>query len=271
MTRFPSFSALVLGGAIGAATLLSGGGTAEAGRIRFGGSAHFSGRAHFSSGGWHGRGSIRFSRPAWRSSWRPRGWFGGNVWIGGGYYYPRSYYYYYPEYVPSYYGAQAYYPVQPTVEAAPGVVEVVRPRPAQPTFGVGVFAGGVSVKDRQDSSDLGLLGRFRLTPGLLIEGEIGKTSFENDRSSREDRRIGGSLIWEIGAPNVVAPYLLAGGGVQQARVNDDFTTTQEFGEIGVGLRVALSRNLHLTADIRAGRRKSVDSDQPIFVGGDDDE
>jgi hypothetical protein len=47
--------------------------------------------------------------------------------------------------------------------------------------------------------------------------------------------------------------------VQQAEVNGDFTTTQDFGEIGLGLRVALSRNLHLTLDARAGRRTPLDS------------
>jgi hypothetical protein len=243
----PAFSALVLGGAIGAATLLQGG-IAEAGH------AHFSGRAHF-GGHWHGGGTVRFARPVWR----PRVWVGGSVWVGG--YYPRPYYYnYYPEYVPSYYGT-SYYPVQPT--AAPGVVAVAEPRPALPTFGIGVFAGGSNVDNREDSSDLGALARFRLTPGLLIEGEIGRTEFKDN--VRVDRRIGGSLLYEIGAYNSFAPYLLAGGGVQQADVDGSFTTTQDFGELGVGLRWALSRNFHLTFDIRAGRRQTIDSNQPDVV------
>jgi hypothetical protein len=257
MMRSPSFSALVLGGAIGAVALLAGGGTAEAGRAHFGGSVHFSGGAHV-SGRWHGGGSIRFSRPAWR----PRVWVGGNIWIGSGYYYPRSYYYYYPEYVPSYYGSASYYPVQPQ-GVAPGVVAVAPARPALPTFGIGVFAGGSSVKDTQVSSDIGAMLRLRLTPGLLIEGEIGKTSFEND--VRVDRRIGGSLIYEFGAYNTLAPYVLAGGGVQQADVDGSFSTTQDFGEIGVGLRLALSRNFHITFDVRGGRSKTIDSNQPVFV------
>lgn len=201
---------------------------------------------------------MRYARPAWR----PRSWFGGSVWVGRGYYYPRPYYYYYaPEYVPSYYGA-SYYPVQPT--AAPGIVAAtVAPRPPMPSFGLGVFAGGSNVQDKQDSSDLGALARLRLTSGLLVEGEIGKTSFKDDL--RIDRRIGGSLIYEIGARNTFAPYLLAGLGVQQADVDGSFTTTQDFGEIGVGLRWALSRNLHLTFDLRAGSRNTIDSNQPDVV------
>jgi hypothetical protein len=258
----PAISALVLGGIVGAATLFSAG-TAEAGHAHFSGSAHFSGHV-----GWHG-GAVHFARPAWRSTWRPRPWVGGSVWVGGGYYYPRTYYYYYaPEAVPSYYGS-TYYPVQPS--AAPGIATAAPlappAPPSLPSFGIGVFAGGSSVQNapdnRADTSDLGALARFRLTPGLLVEGELAKTSFKDNE--RVDRRLGGSLIYEIGAQNTLAPYVLAGLGVQQADVDGSFTTTQDFGEIGVGLRWALSRNLHLAVDIRAGSRKTIDSNQPDVV------
>ena len=262
-TRLPGFPfqfpsrALVLGGACGIAALLQGG-TAEAGRAHFSGGGHFSAGVHV-SGQVRVRGGVHIGRPFARP-WRGRPWFGGSVWVGG-YYYPRPYYYYYyPEYVPSYYAPA--YPVQPM--AAPGVVAVAAPREELPRLGIGVFAGGSSIQDnKQDSSDLGVLARFRMTPGLLIEGEIGKTSFKND--TRVDRRLGGSLIWEIGAHNTFAPYLLVGGGVQQANVDNSFSTTQDFGEIGIGLRIALSRNLHITGDIRAGSRKTLDSNQPDVV------
>ena len=261
--------ALVFGGIIGGATLLQGG-TAEAGHAHFSGSVHASGGAHV-SGGVHfsgrvgGGASVRFARPAWRPTWRPHRWFGGNVWIGGGYYYPRPYYYYYyPEYVPSYYGG-SYYPVQPT--AAPGVAAVAPPpRPSLPTFGIGVFAGGSSVQNvqnKEDTSDLGALARLRLTPGLIVEGEIEKNTFKDN--VRVDRRMGGSLIFEIGAQNSFAPYLLAGAGVQQANVDGSFTTTQDYGEVGAGLRWAVSRSLHLTLDIRAGKSQTIDSNQPDVV------
>lgn len=245
--------AVVLAGAIGCATLLQSG-TADAGRIRFGGGARFSGRVHMHS---YSGTRFRFARPVWR----PRVWVGGSVWVGG--YYPRPYYYYYyPESVPSYYGGYyggSYYPVQPS--AAPGVVAPApAPRPSLPTFGIGVAAGGTNVQDRKDSSDLSALVRLRMTPGLLLEGELGKTEFENN--VRVDRRIGGSLLWEIGAYNTFAPYLLVGAGVQQADVDGSFSTTQQFGELGVGLRLALGRNIHLTLDIRGGSRKTLDSNQP---------
>jgi opacity protein-like surface antigen len=138
-------------------------------------------------------------------------------------------------------------------------------RPELPKFGLGLFAGGVSVEDRNESSDFGALARFRLTPGLILEGEIGKQTYEE--SQRTDRRLGASLLYEIGAYNTFAPYVLAGLGVQQADVDGEYTTTQNFGELGIGLRWAVTPNFHLTFDIRAGSRASVSDDAPDPVDG----
>jgi len=241
--------------------------SAEAGRYRFGGGGHVRVHATVPSGGV----SVTYARsPRWYPG---RTWsVGGSVYVGPRYsYYPRYRYYrpyyyysyYYP--VPSYYGyyEQNYYPVAPAPAPAPApavAASVPEPRRQLPKFGIGLFAGGVSVENVDESSDVGLLGRFRLTPGLLIEGELGKTSYENNL--RVDRRLGASLVYEIGAYNRLAPYLLAGLGAQQADVGGEFTTTQNFGEIGVGLRLALTPNVHVLFDIRAGSRASVSSDQP---------
>ena len=236
--------------------------TAEANRFRFGGGGrvHVHARVGVPSGGV----SVNYSRPYWR----PRTWsVGGSVWVGGGYYpryrYYRPYYYYTP--VPSYYGyySTSYYPVAP----APVVEQqaVAPSRPELPRFGLGLFAGGVSVEDRNESSDVGALARFRLTPGLILEGEIGKQTYEE--SQRTDRRLGASLIYEIGAYNKLAPYVLAGLGVQQADVEGEYRTTQNFGELGIGLRWALTPNFHLAFDIRAGSRASVSDDRDEAVAG----
>jgi hypothetical protein len=265
---------LVLGSVLGLA--MTQGGTAEAGHGHFGGSVRI-------SGGFRGGASVRFARPGARPIFRPRVWVGGRLWWNYYWWWPRPYYYYYPESVPSYYGG-TYYPVQPGV-AAPGAVAVAPRQRSLPTLGFGVFAGGTSVNGMKDASEIGLLGRLRLGGGgLMLEAELAKDSFSGEVSTcqpnvpctliaangdRVDRRIGGSLIWELGAHNSFAPYLLAGGGIQQAKVTSgdffgsDFTTTQDYGEIGVGLRWALSRSLHLTADIRAGRRQTIDSNQTV--------
>lgn len=253
--------------AFGLASLVGSIKTADADHIRFSGGGHV--RVHGSFGG-----GVRWSRPAYRP-YVGRSWgVSGRVYVGPRYsygYYPRYYYpypryYYYYQPVPSYYGVYSqpsYYPVQPATPATTAAI-VVAPKPELPKFGVGLFAGGASVEgtdgaSTKDSSDIGLLGRFRLTPGLLVEAEIGKTSYENDL--RVDRRIGGSLVYEIGAYNKFAPYLLAGMGVQQAEVGDgQFQTRQNFGELGIGIRYAVTPHFHLLFDVRAGTRATAESD-----------
>lgn len=281
MMRLPrpvSSLALVLSSVLGLSLAQSG--TAEAGHGHFGGSVRIGGGIHVRGGV-----SVRFGRPGRVFVGRPRVW-GGSRWWWRGWYWPRPYYYYYytPEYVPSYYGT--YYPVQPGESvAAPGTVAVAPRRQPMPVLGLGVSAGGTRINGMDAATELGLLGRIRLTDGLLIEAEVAKDTLKGDvpacrpglacidrtNGERIDRRIGGSLIYELGARNSLAPYILAGGGIQQAKVSSgdffgsDFTTTQDFGEIGAGLRLALSRNFHIAADIRAGRRKTIDSNQNVAL------
>jgi hypothetical protein len=259
---------------VGALALASFVGTADAGR--YGGGVHFSGGAHFSAGV-HVGGGVRWSSP--RPSYgyygggyryRPSYWgVHGHIWVGGYYpyyYYPSYYYYqpYYTETVPS------YYPVQPAY-GGPSTVAAFVPPPPLPKLGIGLFAGGVATdyntQTNTSETDIGVLARYRLTDGLLVEGELGKvsTSVQDPQTGqtvdnvRVDRRLGGSLIYEIGARNAFAPYVLGGLGVQQASVNGNYNTTQDYEEIGVGLRLALSRNFHLTFDVRAGQRNTVSS------------
>jgi hypothetical protein len=253
---------LIAVAALGLASLVGSVDTAEANRFRFGGGGRV--RVHARVGAPSGGVSVSYSRPYWR----PRTWsVGGSIWVGGGYYpryrYYRPYYYYQP--VPSYYGYEStsYYPVAPQPAVQTVVAEPTRPE--LPRFGIGLFAGGVSVEERNESSDFGALARFRLTPGLILEGEIGKQTYEE--SQRTDRRLGASLLYEIGAYNKLAPYVLAGLGVQQADVDGEWATTQNFGEVGIGLRWAVSPNFHLTFDIRAGSRASVSEDRDEAVAG----
>jgi hypothetical protein len=265
---------------VGALALASFVGTADAGR--FSGGVHFGGGARFSAGV-HVGGSVHWSaRPSYgvgyyhqyRSGYRPGYWgVRGHVWVGGyyPYYYYPSYYYYSPYYVET---VPSYYPVQPGYQG-PSAVAAVVAQPPLPKLGIGLFAGGVATdyntQTNTSETDIGVLGRFRLTDGLLVEGELGKvsTSVTDPQTGqtvdnvRVDRRLGGALVYEIGARNAFAPYVLGGLGVQQASVNGDYSTTQDYAEIGVGLRLALSRNFHLTFDVRAGQRTSVSSSQPM--------
>ena len=201
-------------------------------------------------------------RPAWQPvRWRVRG----SIYVGPRYtYYPRPYYVYYPTYVPSYYATTSYYPVDAGPSQTP--VYVAPARAPLPKLGIGLFAGGSAVESQDggshESDDLGLMARFRLTPGLIIEGEMGKMSYDVDGTDniRVDRRLGASLLYEIGAYNKWAPYLLVGTGVQQADVGGgSFQTTQSYGEVGVGLRWAATPKFHITFDLRAGSRETVSS------------
>jgi opacity protein-like surface antigen len=108
-----------------------------------------------------------------------------------------------------------------------------------------------------------VLARLRLgNGGLFVEGELGKTSYENDL--RVDRRLGASLIYELGTRNRFAPYVLAGLGVQEAEVAGSYTTDQNFVELGVGVRFAVTPSLHLAFDVRGGSRDSMSSsDTPV--------
>ncbi len=135
-------------------------------------------------------------------------------------------------------------------------------RPELPRWGLGVAAGGVDVQGEAAGDDLALIGRMRLTPGWSLEGEIGKSELAD--GSRVDRRLGASLIWELSAYNRWSPYVVGGMGVTQVNVGDDaYETTQEFGEIGVGLRWAVSPRVHLGADIRAGSRSASGDAMPL--------
>jgi hypothetical protein len=238
-------------GALAFASLV-GASDAEAGHARF----HFGGSAH-----WSGGVRVHVSRPAWR----PARWHvGGSIYVGPRYTY-RPAYVYYPAYVPSYYATTSYYPV----DAGPSSQQPVYVAPVRaplPKLGIGLFAGGSAVEAQDggsihDSDDMGLLARFRLTPGLIIEGELGKMSYDVNGTDdlRVDRRLGASLLYEIGAYNKWAPYILVGTGVQQADVGGMFTTTQDYGEIGVGLRWAVSPKFHIAFDLRAGSRDTVSS------------
>jgi hypothetical protein len=83
-------------------------------------------------------------------------------------------------------------------------------------------------------------------------------SYENDL--RVDRRMGASLVWELGVYNKLAPYVLGGMGIQQADVADRYETTQNYAELGVGLRYALTPKFHVAFDVRAGSRVSGDTE-----------
>ena len=223
-------------------------------RIRVGGSAHIK---------VGGRVRVRAPHVRWRVRRPPppplRIHVGGAIWVGGGYYGPR---YAAPPPPPADCdcGPGNYYPVvaQPTEG-----VYVAPARPALPRWGVGVAAGGVDVEGQDAGDDLALVGRLRLTPRWQLEGEFGKSELED--GSRVDRRLGAGLNFEFSPYNRFTPYLVGSMGVTQVEVAaGEYESSQSFGEVGIGLRYALTPRIHLAGDIRAGSRAAIDDEpQPL--------
>jgi hypothetical protein len=203
-------------------------------------------------------------------------------WSGGVRVYSARPYYYYQPYYRYYYPVPAYYGVGYSVDAgvAPGVTQVVAPPPALPRLGLGLFAGGLVTTNTASNgssietqgSDFGLLGRLRLTSGLLLEGDIGKTHAVTTTSvngvdvKRVDRRLGASLVYEFGAHYRWSPYILGGLGAEQTDLGSTYSATRGYGEIGGGIRFAVTERFHLTADLRVGARDATtSSDTPVVL------
>jgi hypothetical protein len=224
-------------------------------RIRVGGHAHV-----------RVGGAVRVRAPhvRWRVRRPPppplRIHVGGAIWVGGGYYGPR-FSAPPPPPVDCDCGSGNYYPVvaQPSV----GAYVPPPPRPALPRWGVGVAAGGIDVEGQDAGDDLALIGRLRLTPRWQLEGEIGKNELAD--GTRVDRRLGAGLNFEFSPYNRFTPYLVGTMGVTQVEVADgEYESSQSFGEVGVGLRFAVTPRIHLSGDIRAGSRAAIDDEpQPL--------
>lgn len=210
-----------------------------------------------------------WSRPVHRPYYRPRYAIGGAIWVGGGYYsgYGSGYRTYAapppppscdcgPGAVPSYYPGY-YQTAQPRYYTAPEAAPSELPR-----FALGGFAGS-SDTDGEVGNDLGFLARYRLSGGWMIEGEMGAATTEHHQSTGRaaDSRMGASVIYEIGARNTWAPYLV--GSIGGIRAHSSEQDARGYGEVGVGLRWALTDNLHLAADLRAGsQERPMDGDVP---------
>jgi opacity protein-like surface antigen len=250
--------------ALAAASLFTAGSTLTANdasadvRVRIGGSAHVR----------IGGPRVRVVRPyyRYRPVHRPTVYVGGHIWLGGGYYYDRPFAQPPPPPPPAdcnceggYYGPIA--PAPATYVSAPVVIEQPLPR-----WGIGAFMGGVEVDGDHEGEDVGLIGQFRLTRGLILEGEIAKNTLED--GGRVDRRMMAGLKYELGAERRWAPYLAAGLGTTQVEVEGGWQDSQAVAELGGGLRWRLSPAISLFADMRFGSRESVDrDDSPEDLGG----
>ena len=242
MIRSPRLLAALTCAAAIVATLVVDSSTASAQRIRIRARA----RAHVHIGG-HGHVVVRpYQGPYVRV--RPRYHWGWGVRFAS------------PPPPPCYYGCatvSAYY-----TAPAPAVAYVAPepPPPPVPTFGIGVFAGPVDVEGNEYGTDLGLVGRLRISNHFRLEGELSKTDIED--GARIDRRVGGALLYDFNPYGRFAPYILGGLGVGRAEMDGMYGANQGYGEVGIGLEWRLSRQFALIGDIRGGTRQNrMDEDE----------
>jgi len=157
----------------------------------------------------------------------------------------------------------AYYPGPAPAPQPPVVVAAAAPAP-MPRFGVGVFAGGVDVENREAGDAFGVIGRFNLGQHLALEGELSRDSIAND--VRIDHRVGGALILGLLPASRLNPYLLAGGGAVLTDVADgQYTSRDPYAEAGAGLELRITPRLSLNLEARAGARRRAQGDPGEMV------
>lgn len=173
-----------------------------------------------------------------------------------------------PPPVPTYY-VEYVEPAPVYVEHQPVYINrgIVAPRRAPMNrWGIGAFAGSVQADGQDSGSDLGLLGRYRLSRSWAVEAELAKT--EAADGARVDRRLGGSLIWTLPVGKRLKPSLLMGAGYGQSKFGPgELHAEQGYGEIGAGLSYGLTKSLDIMADVRAGTRSSSDDVMYVAKGG----
>lgn len=225
-------------------------------RVRVGGDVRI--RAH---------GSIRIGGPRYRYRGHYRPYYRPRVhlrYYARPYFFPRYYWgfrYAYPPPACEYECGPSYYAAPPPVAVA---VETAPAEPPLSRLGLGIFGGSVDVENNDAGSDLGLIGRLRLTRHLILEAEVSKTEIAD--GARVDKRLGGALLFEFAPYSALSPYVLGGGGFGQTEVDDGrFTAEQAYGEVGIGLEWAITRHIALFGDLRAGVRESNASDEEILL------
>ena len=119
-------------------------------------------------------------------------------------------------------------------------------------LGIGVFAGSTDY-DGAQADDVGLLARYRLTPGWAVEAELAEVTSDE---GAESRRFGGALLYDFTPFSTLSPYIVGGAGAWDG---------SRYAEVGVGLNYKLTRNLHVAADVRGGIHCDTCTDEPRAV------
>ncbi len=159
--------------------------------------------------------------------------------------------------------------------AASSRVEAMQPPPV--SFAMGLLIGTFDTAHPHATSvttvsetDLGIVGRVRFARNFLVDAELGRSASRWSGADstqpgmtttvRVDKRFGASIIYDLLPDRGFSPYALAGIGVQRVNLIDNWNATQDYAELGVGVRMAITPNVQITFDVRAGARRTLSSD-----------
>ncbi len=153
--------------------------------------------------------------------------------------------------------------------------EAVQPPPV--SFALGLEIGTFDTAHPQATSvttvsetDLGIVGRVRLSRSFLVDAELGRStsSWSGAESTqpgmtttvRVDKRFGAAIAYDLLPDRAFSPYVLAGLGMQRVNLVGNWDATQDYAELGIGARLAITPNVQITFDLRAGARRTLSSD-----------
>lgn len=135
----------------------------------------------------------------------------------------------------------------------------------EPTVGIGLFGGGMTV-DETDFSGGGFLARIRLADGVQIEGELGGVRRAEIEDAPEHHVAGISLLWDVFDCGDIDGYgALGAGGIHTEHAEEGVG----FVEVGFGVDWRLTEHLYLGADLRfGGMGRSETGDVALLGAGD---
>jgi len=156
--------------------------------------------------------------------------------------------------------ASYYYP-----PAEPAPVVAYGP-PRRPVLGLGLGLTSIDVNEGElEGEGASIFGRLRLGQRWQLELSMGQDRFGDN--PRVDTRVGGALLYELGQPGGLTPYVLVGLGAnviqplgEMEDVDPDTLPQQSYAEAGVGLGWEASRHFTLSGELRLQGRQLVETE-----------
>jgi len=130
-------------------------------------------------------------------------------------------------------------------------------------FGLGITGSTIDIDDGDfRGQGAGLLGRLHMNRKVQLEVQLSQDRFNGD--ARVDSRAGAALIYGIGRPGGLTPYLVVGAGINNVNLDGeddpskkkrDEALRQGYVEGGLGLEWEIIPQVALSADFRLQVRR----------------